>query len=157
MSSVTPPRPLSRHELWYGRDEEPYQREVVEAGELTVELEGTQIRAVRAGDVEVLRGVYMAVRDEQWGTVAGRVTDLETRRGEGEFASRSFSMSRRRSPLSFDWEGRIAGDRSGTITFALRGRRALGVSLLQNRLLSAPSPVGVRGAAVSRTLARRHG
>jgi D-apionolactonase len=120
MSSLASNRRPSRHELWYGRDEEPPEREIVQAGELTLELEGSQIRAVRAGDVEILRGVYMAVRDEDWGTVAGSVSGLELSRGEGEFAT-TFEMTHRQPPLSFDWTGRLEGDRSGTITFQLDG------------------------------------
>jgi D-apionolactonase len=113
-------RRLSRQELWYGRDEEPPKREIVPAGQLTVELEGPQIRAVRAGDVEILRGVYMAVRDEEWGTVPGSVSGLELQRGEREFAS-SFELNHQQSRLSFDWKGRIEGDPSGTITFQFDG------------------------------------
>ncbi|MGI8559193.1 MAG: hypothetical protein ACR2ND_12980 [Solirubrobacteraceae bacterium] len=120
MNGLASERPLSRHELWYGRDEEPPKREIVQAGQLTVELEGPQIRTVRAGDVEILRGVYMAVRDEEWGTVAGSVSGLELQRGEREFAS-SFEVTHREPPLSFDWNGRIEGDRFGTITFQLDG------------------------------------
>jgi hypothetical protein len=120
MSGLASERGLSRHELWYGRDEEPPEREIVQAGELTVELEGPQIRTVRAGDVEILRGVYMAVRDEEWATVAGSLSGLELRRGEGEFAS-SFAMTHRQPPLSFDWTGEIEGDNSSTISFALDG------------------------------------
>ncbi|HEY6397406.1 MAG TPA: hypothetical protein VIX82_08145, partial [Solirubrobacteraceae bacterium] len=120
MSSLASEHRLTRHELWYGRDEEPPEREIVQAGELTVELEGPQIRTVRAGDVEILRGVYMAVRDEEWGTVAGSVSGLELSRGEGEFAT-TFEMTHRQPPLSFNWRGRIEGDRSGTITFQLDG------------------------------------
>jgi D-apionolactonase len=120
MNGLGSERRLSRHELWYGRDEEPPTREIVHAGELTVELEGPQIRTVRAGDVEILRGVYMAVRDEHWGTVAGRVSGLELSRAEREFAT-SFELTHQQPPLSFHWKGRIEGDRSGTITFQLDG------------------------------------
>ncbi len=120
MNGPASERPLSRHELWYGRDEEPPKREIVRAGQLTVELEGSQIRTVRFGDVEILRGVYMAVRDEQWATVPGSVSGLELHRGEREFAT-TFELNHRQPPLSFDWKGRIEGDRSGTITFQLDG------------------------------------
>jgi D-apionolactonase len=111
---------LSRYELWYGRDEEPPAREIVRAGELTVELEGPQIRTVRVGDVEILRGIYMAVRDEEWGTVAGSVAGLEVQRGDREFAT-TFELTHRQPPLSFDWTGRIEGDRSGALSFQLDG------------------------------------
>ena len=120
MNGLASERALSRHELWYGRDEEPPKRELVQAGELTVELEGPQIRTVRVGDVEILRAVYMAVRDEEWMTVEGSVSGLELERGEREFAS-SFAMTHRQGPVSFDWTGRIEGDRSGTVSFQLDG------------------------------------
>ncbi len=140
MNSAASAHQLSKQELWYGRTQEPLERREVLAGELTVELEATQIRAVRAADIEILRGVYMAVRDEQWGTVAGQITDLETSCGEGEFST-TFSMSHQQSPLSFDWKGRIAGDRSGTITFGLEGvaRSAFRYSRIGFCLLHPPS------------------
>lgn len=111
---------LTRHELWYGRDEEPPGREIVRAGDLTVELEGPLIRAVRAGDVEILRAVYMAVRDERWDTVPGSVSGLELRRGEREFVS-TFELAHLQPPVSFDWKGRIEGERTGKLTFQFEG------------------------------------
>jgi hypothetical protein len=111
---------LSRHELWYGRDEEPPTREVVRAGELMVELEGPQIRSIRAGDVEIMRSIYMAVRDEEWGTVPERLTGLELQRGEREFAA-TFEVTQRQSHLSFDWKGRIEGGKDGAISFQFDG------------------------------------
>jgi hypothetical protein len=111
---------LSKHELWYGRDEAPPTRESVQAGELTVELEGSQIRTIRAGDVEIMRNVYFAVRDEDWGTVPESVAGLELQRGEREFAA-TFEVTQRQPPVSFDWKGRIEGDRDGTISFQFDG------------------------------------
>ena len=70
MRSAAPASGLSRHELWYGARRARRARELA-AGDLTVELEETEIRAVRLGDAELLRDIYMAVRDEHWGTVAG--------------------------------------------------------------------------------------
>ena len=59
------------------------ERHRLAAGELRVELEGAEIRSVRFGDVELLRGMYMALRDEEWGTVAGRLAryEISARRG----------------------------------------------------------------------------
>ena len=66
--------------------------------------------------MEILRAVYMAVRDEEWMTVEGSMSGLELERGEREFAS-SFAVTHRQGPVSFDWTGRIEGDRSGTVSF----------------------------------------
>ena len=41
------------------------------AGPLTFEYEGGELRYVRLGDREVIRRLYVAVRDHDWGTVPG--------------------------------------------------------------------------------------
>lgn len=111
---------LSKHELWYGRQQEPTTRTVLNAGELTVEIEEAEIRSVRIGDAELLRGVYMAVRDERWDTVAGTLSDYEVSHGDDGFAV-SFEMAHSQPPLSFRWRGRIDGDRSGVVSYTLDG------------------------------------
>ena len=120
MSSTTPAAGLSRYELWYGRAEAPGTRERLTAGGVTVELEGAEIRSVRIGDVELLRNVYVALRDEEWGTVAGTLSDCEISRGDDEF-SVSFTMTHRRPPVSFAWRGRITGERSGVVSYEFDG------------------------------------
>ncbi len=120
MSSVAPAARLSRYELWYGRAQEPVARERLAAGDLTVELEGAEIRSVRLGDLELLRNVYMALRDEEWGTVEGILSGYEISRGDDEF-SVSFEMTHRQPPVSFTWTGRIEGDRSGVLSYELDG------------------------------------
>ena len=120
MTSATPAAGLSRYELWYGRAQKPVARERLAAGDLTVELEGAEIRSVRLGDLELLRNVYVALRDEEWGTVAGILSDYEISRGDDEFAV-SFEMTHRQPPVAFTWTGRIEGDRSGALSYELDG------------------------------------
>lgn len=111
---------LSRHELWYGRAQEPVARRALVAGDLTVEVEEAEIRAVRAGETEVLRGIYMAVRDEEWGTVPGTLSGYSASEGPDGFAI-EFEMAHREGPLSFTWKGRIAGEASGALSYELDG------------------------------------
>ncbi len=120
MSSTTPASGLCKQELWYGRPQDPTPRTVLTAGDLTVELEGAEIRSVALGDAELLRNVYMAVRDEEWGTVPGTLSDYEITRGADEFAV-SFAMAHSRPPVSFTWRGTIEGDRSGVVSYELDG------------------------------------
>ena len=120
LTSATPAAGLSRYELWYGRAQKPVARERLAAGDLTVELEGAEIRSVRLGDLELLRNVYVALRDEEWGTVAGILSDYEISRGDDEFAV-SFEMTHRQPPVAFTWTGRIEGDRSGALSYELDG------------------------------------
>jgi D-apionolactonase len=118
-NSSSAPAP-SRQQLWYGRDGAPAPREELHAGELTVILEGPEICAVRRGDVELLRRVYMAVRDERWDTIDGIASELELDRGEREFTAR-FTMRHARADLSFAWTGTITGARDGTLSYELEG------------------------------------
>jgi len=120
MSGVVPERGLSRHELWYGRAQQPIERQELRAGGLTVELEETEVRAVRAGEVKVLSGLYMAVRDEQWGTVPGQPAELTVNRGNDEFTV-EFDKTHRDPSVAFSWRGKIVGHQSGTISYELAG------------------------------------
>jgi D-apionolactonase len=120
VSATAPAGGLSRYELWYGRAQEPAQCSRLSAGALEVELEGPEIRSVQLGGVELLRGMYMALRDELWGTVAGEISAHEVRRGDGGFTV-ELEMSHRQAPVAYAWRGRIAGAPSGELSYEMDG------------------------------------
>ena len=47
---------------------------LIRTGALTVEFLGTNLRAIKFGGVEVLRGISYLVRDESWGTVPSKIS-----------------------------------------------------------------------------------
>ena len=53
----------SKYEVWYGRDEPPLEPRLLRAGPLLVELHGPDLRYIRSGANEVVRRIYMAIRD----------------------------------------------------------------------------------------------
>jgi D-apionolactonase len=78
------------------------------------------VRDVRFHGHEVLRGIYPAVRDEQWGTITPRVTlrviemqpaqvhlrlDGSVGRGEVDFAWTAEIVAEARGTLRYEWEG----------------------------------------------------
>ncbi|MBV9166269.1 MAG: hypothetical protein JO342_08950 [Solirubrobacterales bacterium] len=140
MSGVAPKGRLSRHELWYGRAQEPVQRHDLRAGDLIVELEQAEIRAVRAGDIKLLSGLYMAVRDEQWGTVLGQASGLVVNRNEDHFTV-DFEMTHRGPSVAFSWRGKLDGLSSGAITYEFAGvaEKAFKYSRIGFCLLHPPS------------------
>ena len=94
---------LSRFQRWYGRDEPPVERREVRAGPLTAELEGPDLRYVGYGGVEVVRRLYAAIRDRNWGTVPPALSDVELDVRDDSFSLtpwrfwlRRYSSSRRR-------------------------------------------------------------
>jgi hypothetical protein len=56
------------------------------AGPLTLLYEAGELRAVRLGEREVLRRVYVAVRDRNWGTILPTFSEVRIERGDDRFA-----------------------------------------------------------------------
>ena len=87
------------------------------AGRLSVELENGQLRYVRFGNVEALRGIAFLVRDENWGTYALQIENLDVRETAESFAVAYRAVcSDKRQQLAF--EARIAGSSDGSLIFA---------------------------------------
>jgi hypothetical protein len=115
-------RGLSRFQRWYGRDEPPVERREVRAGPLTAELEGADLRYVRYGGVEVVRRVYAAIRDQNWGTVPPTLSDVELDVDDDAFSLR-FEARNVDAALAVDfrWRGELTGAPDGTLTCSLDG------------------------------------
>jgi D-apionolactonase len=90
------------------------------AGPLTVRLEGIDLRYVRFGDVEVVRRLFAAIRDDAWGTVPPQVYGLEIEDGEDSFRI-AFEASHEQGGLRFRWHGELTGSADGTLDCRLDG------------------------------------
>jgi hypothetical protein len=111
---------LSVNVLRYGREEPPPARTVLRAGPLSCTFEEGGIRYVRLGGREVVRRIYAAVREPDWGTVTCRIGDLRIEQGPDSFRV-SFNAENVRGDVDFAWSGTIAGGPDGTITFTMDG------------------------------------
>jgi hypothetical protein len=89
------------------------------------------LRYVCLGEVEVLRGVYAAVRDENWGTVPPRLSELAAEVNDDSFRLR-FDVVCRRGDIDFTWRGEVAGTSDGTVSYRFDGRAES--SFLHNRI-----------------------
>lgn len=96
------------------------ERLMLQAGAWTAVLEDGGLRRVRWSGVEIVRGIYCAVRDRDWGTVPAdvRYTGVETT--ADRFKVR-FHASHREGSISFAWDGEIDGDASGRLSFRMSG------------------------------------
>ena len=115
------PCSLTRYELWYGRDEAPPQRTLLRAGPLSALWEGGDLRGVRRGDVEILRRVYVAARDEDWDTIPVRLSNVSTDVRDDRFVI-SYDATNSSRSLEFKWHAVITGQPDGTITLTMDGR-----------------------------------
>jgi len=83
------------------------------------------------GEKEVLRRIYAAVRDRNWGTIPAVLSDVREEIGPDSFRL-TFTADHRRREIDFSWRGRITGERDGTVTYALEGRA--NTTFLKNRI-----------------------
>lgn len=113
---------LPRNVLYCGSDHPPPLAIELTAGPLSMIFEPglAFLRYIRMGEREVLRGVYSAVRDHNWGTVSPRVFNLKTETTSGAFRL-SFDVECTEGPVEFFWKGAITGDAEGTIRFTMDG------------------------------------
>ncbi|MBV9359614.1 MAG: hypothetical protein JO023_29240 [Chloroflexi bacterium] len=91
------------------------------AGPLRMELHGADLRYIRLGRREVVRRVYVAVRDARWGTVPAQVSDLHVAATASAFTV-TFRCRHRQEAVDFVWDGTVNGTADGTVRYEMRGR-----------------------------------
>lgn len=117
--------------LYTGTEEPLRETRELKAGPLTVLYEDGGLRYVRWGQLELLRRIYVAVRDRHWGTVPSAVRDLRIQTAPDAF-DLSFTVDCRRGDIDFGWNGTIQGDAKGTIVFSMDGEARS--TFLRNRI-----------------------
>jgi len=78
------------------------------------------LRRVRLGEREVLRGIYAPVRDAGWATVPPAVSNLKLEKRDDSFRV-SFDAECKRGEIDFVWQGAVAGEADGTVSFTFKG------------------------------------
>jgi D-apionolactonase len=78
------------------------------------------LRGVFLGEQEVLRGVYAAVRDRNWGTVPGALRERHREVDRDRFVI-EFVCEHRQGEIDFVWEGRLTGEADGTVRYEFKG------------------------------------
>ena len=89
------------------------------------------LRFLRVGQIEVLRGINAPVRNQFWGTLPTKVSNVKLRDQGREFFL-SFDVACVEREIDFSWSGTIVGTAEGTVTFRFRGRA--NTSFLRNRI-----------------------
>lgn len=124
---------LPRNVMLYGRDEAVPALMHLSAGPVTCVFEPdiAFLRYIKFGDREILRGLYAAVRDKVWGTVAPKVSNIALETRSGSFRL-TFTVENREGDIDFGWQGVITGATDGTVRYEFNGRARS--TFLRNRL-----------------------
>jgi hypothetical protein len=137
----------ARLRLLHGSSDPLVETLSLSAGPLDLEFEPSTafVRWVRLADRLILLGVYGAVRDRNWGTVAPRVTLGKLARGKNDF-DLSFQVDCRREEIDFRWQGRLRGESNGSLLFDFQGEARS--TFLRNRIgICVLHPAEAAGAA----------
>ncbi|MCI0423306.1 MAG: hypothetical protein L0312_29485 [Acidobacteria bacterium] len=106
--------------FYYGLEGSLPSAQPLKAGPFSLVFEEGGLRYLRIGDREVVRGIYAAVRDRNWGTVTPRFSGLQIH-AEPERFTITFEAEHRQAEIDFWWKGQIEGSRDGTIRFSMDG------------------------------------
>ena len=79
------------------------------------------LRFIKFNGAEVLRGIYVAVRDKSWGTVAPKVSNLVMEKTSDRFMV-TFDVLCAEGDIDFRWKGRITGEAPGILRFEFAGK-----------------------------------
>ncbi|MBV9223611.1 MAG: hypothetical protein JOY85_06265 [Acidobacteriaceae bacterium] len=93
---------------------------MVQAGSLSAQYRDGSLRYIRFGDREVLRQVYMALRDRNWKTVPARISGEAVENGSDYFKIQ-FEAEHQSEEVHFVWSGTITGERDGSIRWTMSG------------------------------------
>jgi hypothetical protein len=111
---------LSRNVLYYGKDEPLPEQKMLRAGPLSLVYEAGDLRYIRFGNHEILRRIYVAIRDHNWDTIVPVLSNVQLEIGSDSFHV-SYNVENKQGDIDFFWQGTITGDAQGTITFTMAG------------------------------------
>ena len=104
----------------YGSTHPLPERIPLRAGPLSLIYEAGCLRYVRIGGEEAMRRIYVAIRDQRWGTAPDQLSNVEMDIQPDSFAIRYDNVNRL-GDIEFAWRGEIRGDADGTIRFSMDG------------------------------------
>lgn len=101
----------------YGTVEREPESLLLAAGDVSVDLQNGNLRALRFRGHEVLRGIAFLVRDKDWGTCIATISDLHVAEREHRFVLRYRARFTAPSGANLDCDVSISGDPQG-VTFS---------------------------------------
>jgi hypothetical protein len=104
----------------YGSNEPLPERHVLHAGPVSAVLENGDLRYVRLGDVEIVRRLYVAIRDRNWDTIPPNYTTYRVD-DQGDHFRVEVAAEHVSGDIDFAWSGSIEGSAGGTIRYTLDG------------------------------------
>ncbi len=113
---------MRKNILYYGHPDPLQPAYQLSAGPVTARFETGDgfLRSIHCNGVEILRGVYSAVRDHNWDTIPAYLSNLKIEIADSTFHV-SFEVNCNAPHVDFYWEGNLFGSSDGTIAYRMNG------------------------------------
>ena len=111
---------LTPYEIWYGRNTPPPEQIKLKAGNLDLIYQAGDLRYIRFGEIELIRRIYVAIRDLNWNTIPGEISDLKVSAEKNRF-SITYNGRHQSGNLDYSWQAHITGDAYGKISYSMDG------------------------------------
>lgn len=109
--------------LYHGKSALPAEAVPLRAGPLTALYDNGDLRYIRHNDTELVRRLYAAVRDKNWGTVPAQLRDVQIDQNDESFRITYTAHHIDTSlDIDFEWDALIEGRADGTIRFDMNGK-----------------------------------
>ena len=93
---------LAQNVIFYGNPNPLPERVPLRAGPVTLFYEAGDLRYLRLGNREIVRRIYVAVRDRNWGTVPAQLTNLDVVTRADSFRI-FYDAEHRQGDIHFTW------------------------------------------------------
>jgi D-apionolactonase len=135
-----------------GTDKAPPETMIVRAGAVSAEFTDGEVRHLSVGNVEVVRRITVAVRDEAWNTLPPVLSDVRIEE-HGDTFEISLAARHEAGELCFAWEGRISGAADGSCSFSMDGRAVTSFPYRRIGICVLLPPAEAAGSAYTASLA----
>jgi D-apionolactonase len=96
--------------------------QLLHAGALTVKYDNGSLRHLSHGHMEIVRMIYFALRDHNWGTMPFTISDEKIEASVDSFRISYRCTHNRENENLVAWDCKISGDSDGTIEFTINGK-----------------------------------
>lgn len=137
--------PLPINVLHYGRKAALPEQIPLRAGPLTMIYENGDLRYIKLGEREIVRRIYVAIRNRNWDTAVNVLSDVTMEIGADSFHI-TYTCTNQLDDIHFVWRGELTGEADGTITCRMDGEAR--ATFLRNRIgFCVLHPAAIAGAA----------
>lgn len=122
---------LPKRVLYYGKDKPLPERIALRAGPLALVYEDGDLRYIKLGDKEIVRRIYVAIRNRNWDTILPQFSNVQMEIGDDAFHI-AYDVVNQQGEIDFRWHGEISGNADGNIRFHMDGQAH--TTFLRNRI-----------------------